>query len=95
MKFARVIGQAVSTKKTGIKGINLLLVRYLDAKLGDTDKTAVCADTVKSRSGDIVLVCTSSSARITQVTRKACIDSAIVGIVETISSKKRAWYIKK
>jgi len=94
MKFARVIGQAVSTRKENVEGLNLYLVRYLDAKLADTQQTAVSVDTVKSRSGDIVLVCTSSSARMTEATQKACIDNAIVGIVDSISSNKKVWYKK-
>jgi microcompartment protein CcmK/EutM len=95
MKFAKVIGQAVSTRKEGVQGLNLFLVHYLDAKLADTGHMAVCADTVKARSGDIVLVCTSSSARLTKQTRNACIDSAIVGIVDSITSKKQDWYKKE
>jgi microcompartment protein CcmK/EutM len=94
MKFARVIGRVVATRKKGVNGLNLFLVRYLNAKLADTAHIAVCVDTVKSRSGDVVLVCTSSSARVTASTRKACIDSAIVGIVERISSNKKDWYRK-
>jgi microcompartment protein CcmK/EutM len=94
MKLARVIGQAVATRKENVQGINLLLVRYLNASLEDTQLITVCADTVKSRTGDIVLVCGSSSARMTEKTKKACIDQAIVGIVDSISGNKKNWYQK-
>jgi len=92
MKLARVIGQAVATRKEKVNGLNLLLVRYLNARLEDTQLIAVCADTVKSRSGDIVLVCASSSARLTENTKNACIDLAIVAIVDSISENKKNRY---
>jgi len=95
MKFAKVIGQVVSTRKEeNIQGLKLSVIRYLDFQLNETKHSAVCTDTVKARSGDIVLVCSSSSARFTKATRTACTDNTIIGIVDTVSSEKKDWYRK-
>ncbi len=93
MKFGKVIGRVVSIRKEeNIKGLKLSIVRFLDDQLVETKRSAVCTDAVKAKSGDIVLVCSSSSARLTKITRTACTDSTIVGIVDTISTDKKDWY---
>jgi microcompartment protein CcmK/EutM len=86
MKFAKVIGHAVATRKTeGLNGLHLTVVRFLDHELEPAAGTAVAVDTVGSRPEDVVLVCGSSSARMTSKTRNACVDLSIVGIVDTVS----------
>ena len=93
MKFGRVIGQLVSTKKTGnIAGLKILVVSYLDEKLSDTKKSAACIDTVGAGNDDIVLLCSSSSARLTDTTKKTATDNAIVGIIDSISSGRKYIY---
>jgi len=90
MQFAKVIGKVVSTQKTGrLEGLPLLVVQNLDGMLEPIPKNAVAVDTVNSRIGDIVLLCGSSSARLTDKTRDACTDLAIVGIVDKVSLKKK------
>jgi len=89
MKFGKVIGQVVATRKTGkIEGLRLLVVRTLDADLNPTDRTDTCADTVNAGVGDIVLTCSSSSARSTRQTKDACVDNSVVAIVETVSKNR-------
>ena len=86
MKLGRVIGQLVSTKKAGnIDGLKILVVNYLDEKLSGTSKSAACIDTVGAGNDDIVLLCSSSSARLTEITKKTAVDNAIVGIIDSIS----------
>lgn len=93
MKFGRVVGQLVSTKKAGnIDGLNILVVNYLDENLSDTKKSAACIDTVGAGSNDIVLLCSSSSARLTEATRKTAADNAIVGIIDSVSSGRKYIY---
>ncbi len=93
MKFGKVIGQVVSTRKTGkTGGMRLLVVRTLDADLKPTPKTDTCADTVNAGVGDIVLTCSSSSARSTRQTKDACVDNTIVAIVETVSVNRTDVY---
>ena len=73
-------------KVNNLKSIKLLVVEYLDDKLQPQNKTAVCTDTVSAGEGDIVLICSSSSARQTSTTKEACTDNSIIGIVDSISS---------
>lgn len=95
MKLGIVIGNAVSTKKVkNIEGLKMLVVSYLSDELLDTKKTAVCIDTVNAGSGDVVLLCSSSSARMTSMTTNAATDNTIVGIVDAISSNNRYTYKK-
>ncbi len=87
MKLGIVIGNVVSTRKVGNNtGLKMLVVSYLNDELVDTKKTAVCIDTVSAGRGDVVLLCSSSSARLTSMTKRAVTDNTIVGIVDAISS---------
>ena len=95
MQFGKVIGSVISTQKTGkIKGLRLLVVNHLDENLKSTGKSYVCIDTVNSKAGDVVLTCSSSSARMTAMTKGVCTDNSIIGIVDIISSKKKDVYKK-
>ncbi|MDZ7724099.1 MAG: EutN/CcmL family microcompartment protein [candidate division KSB1 bacterium] len=86
MKLAKVIGNVIATQRAGMPGHQrLLIVRYLDVNLNPVDQTAVCVDTVSARPGDVVLTCSSSSARKTAATQHVCTDSAIVSIVELVT----------
>lgn len=87
MKLGLVIGSVVSTKKVGNnEGLKMLVVSTLNEDLADTKKTAVCIDTVNAGTGDLVLLCSSSSARMTAMTKGAVTDNTIVGIVDAISA---------
>lgn len=95
MQLAKVIGNVVSVRKEhNLKGLKLLVVEYLDEKVQETKKTVVCTDTVSAGPGDIVLTCSSSSARLTTMTENVCTDNTIVGIVDSISSDN-TWIYKK
>lgn len=96
MQFGQVIGNIISTQKAGhIVGIRLLVVRHLDENLHKTSKVVACTDTVNSKTGDIVLLCSSSSARMTSITKGVCTDHSIVAIVDMISSHKKDMYNKE
>ncbi|MCB9250661.1 MAG: EutN/CcmL family microcompartment protein [Ignavibacteriales bacterium] len=87
MQLGRVIGSVVSMRKVGnLKGLTLLVVDYLDENLKSKNKSVVCTDTVSAGEGDLVIMCSSSSARITETTENACTDNSIVGIVDSIYS---------
>jgi microcompartment protein CcmK/EutM len=95
MKLGVVIGNVVATRKNGnMGGRKILVVRYLDDALAETGITCACIDTVDAGVGDVVLVCASSSARVTAVTRGVATDSAIVGIVDEVSSGAHRVYRK-
>ena len=95
MKIGKVIGKVVSTRKEGnVEGLPILVVSYLDETLSDTGKTAACIDTVNAGDGDIVLLCASSSARMTSKTTNAATDNTIVGIVDSVSAGSTYVYRK-
>lgn len=93
MKLARVIGNVVATRKEGnMDGLSMRIVSYLDGSLKDTGKTAACVDTVNAGVGDMVLLCSSSSARFTTLTRSTATDNTIVGIVDSVSLERKDVY---
>lgn len=95
MQLAKVIGSVVSVRKVGnLKGLKLLVVEFLDEGLTSLKKTAVCADTVQAGPGDLVLTCSSSSARMTKDTKNVCIDNTIVGIIDSVNSENK-WIYRK
>ena len=96
MKLAKIIGNVVSTHKGGnLEGLKLMVVRYLDENLNDMKTTAVCTDSVNARNGDIVLICASSSARLTARTHNVATDNTITGIIDLVSIGKIDIYRKK
>jgi ethanolamine utilization protein EutN len=95
MKIGKVIGKVVSTRKEGnVEGLPILVVSYLDETLSDTGKTAACIDTVNAGEGDVVLLCASSSARMTSKTTNVATDNTIVGIVDSVSAGSKYVYRK-
>ncbi len=86
MQLGKVIGNVVSVKKVeNLTGLKLMVVDYLDDKLKSKGKSTVCVDTVSAGEGDLVLLCSSSSARLTEDTKNVCTDNTIVGIVDSVS----------
>jgi ethanolamine utilization protein EutN len=95
MKIGKVIGKVVSTKKEGnVEGLPILVVSYLDESMADTGKSAACIDTVNAGEGDVVLLCSSSSARMTLKTTDVATDNTIVGIVDSVSAGSKFLYSK-
>jgi ethanolamine utilization protein EutN len=95
VQLAKVIGIVVSTRKAGkLDGLPLFVVRHLDADLRPAARTEVAVDTVNANPGDVVLLCSSSSARMTAKTRDACADLATVGIADAVSLGKKDVTIK-
>ncbi|MCP3929965.1 MAG: EutN/CcmL family microcompartment protein [Bacteroidetes bacterium] len=95
MKLGVVIGKVVaSTKEGNLGGQRILAVRYLDKNLNDSKITTACIDTVNAGEGEVVILCSSSSARFTSTTRYVATDNTIVGIVDSITSGKEMLYKK-
>jgi microcompartment protein CcmK/EutM len=95
MKIGKVIGTVVSTRKEGnVDGLPILVVSYLDDTMADTGKTAACIDTVNAGNGDVVLLCSSSSARMTSRTKHVATDNTIVGIVDSVTADSKPLYEK-
>lgn len=93
MKLGKIIGNVVSTKKVdNVNALKLYVVEYLNEDLIEINKSTVCVDTVNAGMGDIVLLCSSSSARMTSITKNTCVDNTIIAIVDTISSGQKDVY---
>ncbi len=96
MKLARIIGNVVATRKTGnTEGLKILVARVLTEDLKPTGPTVACIDTVSAGAGDVVLLCSSSSARMTAMTKTVATDNTIVAVVDAVSRGKQDLYTKR
>ena len=94
MELARVVGQVVATvREPGLPNNSLLLVQLLNAQGEATGDCHVAVDPVGAGEGEWVLVVRGSSARYA-INPEAPLDLAIVGIVDTVSSKAGTLYSK-
>ncbi len=102
MFLARVTGSVVSTQKVAsMRGHKLLTVEPFrvdpqdHTKLVSTGRTFVAVDTVGAGEGEMVLIVQGSSARLTPETEKLPVDSAIIGIVDTVNVLHKTLYDAK
>lgn len=87
MKFARVIGNVVSTQKdAGISGRKLLVIQPLDLNLKPSGDYLIAIDAVGAGDDEIVLFASGSSARQTTQTKDTPCDCVIMGIIDLIES---------
>lgn len=87
MLLARVIGNIVATQKNQrYEGTRAMLCRQITPDGEDMDYTTVALDSVNSGEGDIVLIAQEGWSASTASTGKpgAAIDSAIVGVVDSV-----------
>ncbi|MDZ4861618.1 MAG: EutN/CcmL family microcompartment protein [Candidatus Hydrogenedentes bacterium] len=84
MQIGRVAGTVVSTaKEPTLEGRKLLVVKILDLDAKETGAYVVAIDAVGSGVGEVVLVASGSSARLTEATRDRPSDAVIMAIVDT------------
>ncbi len=91
MFLARVEGQVVCTKKdAAMSGRKLLLLRpqLVDeknpARFRPGANTIVAVDSVGAGSGELVMFCQGSSARLAPGMKEAPVDAVIIGIVDSV-----------
>ncbi len=87
MLLARVIGNVVATQKNQrYDQSRIMLCRQITPEGTDMDYTCLALDSVAAGEGDIVLIVQEGWSASTASTKKpgAAIDSAIVGVVDTI-----------
>jgi ethanolamine utilization protein EutN len=91
MFLARVEGSVVSTKKdASMSGRKLLLLRPQLVDEKDPTKfrpganTIVAVDSVGAGTGEMVLFCQGSSARLAPNLKEAPVDAVIIGIVDVV-----------
>jgi microcompartment protein CcmK/EutM len=86
MQLARIVGTVVATRKDErLEGCKLLIVQPIDPEGVDSGSPVVAVDTVGAGYAETVIVVSGSSARMTSRTKDSPVDSAIVGIVDTVS----------
>jgi microcompartment protein CcmK/EutM len=85
MLIAKVIGTTVSTiKDEKLVARKLLIVRQTDETGAPSGKPFVAVDTVDAGVGDLVLTCSGSSARQTDITKDTPVDAVIMAVIDSL-----------
>lgn len=96
MFLGRVIGTVWSTKKDEqLVGAKFLIVKELDLKLKEKERFVVAVDSVGAGEGEVVLVATGSSSRMTTFTKDKPVDAVIMGIVDKLDIATKEMLEKK
>jgi len=95
MLLAKVVGTVVATRKDQrLEGKKLLIVTPLTPEEVESGKPSpttgksnyvVAADTVQAGFGETVIIVAGSSARMAATCKDCPVDTAIVGIVDTVT----------
>jgi ethanolamine utilization protein EutN len=87
MYLAKVTCALVSTTKhASLNGSKLLVVARLNEQYQPTGTAQVAVDCVGAGNGEIVIVTTGSSARMSNSKEHSVVDAAVVGIVDSLDS---------
>jgi microcompartment protein CcmK/EutM len=86
MILARVVGTVVATRKDPrLEGKKLLVLKPVSPEGADEPGYVVAVDTVSAGVRETVLAVAGSSARMAEGCQDKPIDTAIIGIVDTVS----------
>ncbi len=95
MILGKVIGTLVASRKEPtLDGLTLLVVRACDVDGTPNGSIAIAVDAVGAGLGEVVLYCSGSSARQTQVTKDRPVDAVIMAIVDQIAVGGESRFIK-
>lgn len=85
MILGKVVGTVWATKKDeSLTGLKLQIVKHVDLNYNVKENFLIAVDSVGAGVGEIVLVATGSSARLTSVTKNKPIDAVIMAIVDKL-----------
>ncbi len=85
MVLGKVVGTVWATRKDEeLTGMKLQIVRHIDLQYRVKDTFVVAVDTVQAGVGDVVLVCSGSSARQTAQTKNKPVDAVIMAVVDKL-----------
>jgi ethanolamine utilization protein EutN len=85
MILARIVGTVVATRKDSrLEGKKLLVAKPISPQGKDEAGYVVAVDTVGAGFRETVLIVSGSSARMANGLKDTPVDSAIVGIVDTV-----------
>ncbi len=94
MELGKVVGQVVSTvRDIGLPNLTFLLVDIVDPKGKVVFPGQVAADAMGAGEGELVLLVRGSSARMI-MEGKPPLDLSVIGIVDQVTSGKKALYNK-
>ncbi len=86
MILARVVGTIVATRKDPrLEGRKLLIIKPISAEGKDEAGYVIAVDTVGAGFKETVIAVSGSSARMADGCKDLPVDSAIVGIVDTVT----------
>jgi microcompartment protein CcmK/EutM len=85
MVLGKVVGTVWATRKDEeLVGMKLQIVKHVDLQYRIKDTFVVAVDTVQAGVGDVVLVCSGSSARQTAQTKNKPVDAVIMAVVDKL-----------
>ena len=85
MVLGKVVGTVWSTRKDEeLVGMKFLIVKHVDLDYTLKDAFVVAVDTVQAGVGDVVLMCSGSSARQTAQTKNKPVDAVIMAVVDKL-----------
>ena len=96
MKICKVIGNVVSTKKDeNLNAFKLLIVQPVDMREFEPEGSPfVAVDAVGAGEGEIVMVVSGSSSRLTTMTKDRPVDATIQAIIDFIKINGKQTYAK-
>jgi len=90
MFLGRVIGTVWSTQKDeNLVGAKFLIVRELSLDMKEKERFVVAVDSVGAGEGEVVLVATGSSSRMTSFTKDKPVDAVIMAIVDKLDVSEK------
>lgn len=85
MFLGRVIGTVWATRKDeSLEGLRFLIVKKVDTNLNLLSEFTVAVDSVGAGPGEIVMVASGSSARLTSITHEKPVDAVIMAIIDKV-----------
>ncbi|NQS98635.1 MAG: EutN/CcmL family microcompartment protein [candidate division Zixibacteria bacterium] len=85
MVLGKVVGSVWATRKDSkLLNMKFLLVRHLNIDMKLKDSFVVAVDSVGAGAGEVVLVASGSSARLTELTYQKPVDAVIMAIVDKL-----------
>jgi microcompartment protein CcmK/EutM len=95
MLIAKVIGTTIATiKDEKLVGRKLLILRQTDESGAPTGKPYVAVDTLDAGVGDLVLTCSGSSARQTNITKDTPVDAVIMAVIDSLEVEGKTAFRK-
>lgn len=85
MFLGKVVGTVWATRKDKeLVGMKFQIVKHVGLDYRAKDTFVVAVDTVQAGVGDVVLVCSGSSARQTEQTKNKPVDAVIMAVVDKL-----------